>query len=38
MKYMIQNLLDYAQIRSGKFKKKIKKFDVKEAISEIIDI
>ena len=38
MKYMIQNLLDYAQIRSGKFNKKTKQFDVKEAITEIIDI
>ena len=38
MKYMIQNLLDYAQIRSEKFNKKIKQFDVNEAITEVIDI
>ena len=38
MKYMIQDLLDFAQIKSGKFNQKIKQFDVQLAITEIADI
>lgn len=32
----MQDLLDYAQIRSGKFRKNICKFSVKEAIEEVM--
>ena len=36
MNFMIKNLLDYSQIKSGKFKKIIKPFNIKEAIQKII--
>jgi signal transduction histidine kinase len=36
LKHLIQDLLDYAQIRAGKFRKVLKKFDIKEAVDEIV--
>ena len=38
MKYLIQDLLDYAQIKAGKFNQKVKQFDVKQAIYDVVEI
>jgi len=38
MKHLIQDLLDYAQIRSGKFRKNLKNFDIKLAVEEIVQM
>jgi signal transduction histidine kinase len=32
MEFLVHDLLDFAQIRAGKFRKNIKKFNIKEAI------
>ena len=32
MNYMVLDLLDYAQIKAGKFRKNIKVFDIREAV------
>jgi signal transduction histidine kinase len=34
--YMVQDLLDYAQIRSGKFRKNIDQFDIIEAVEDVM--
>ena len=36
MNFMIMDLLDYSQIKSGKFRKVIKPFNIKEAVQKII--
>ena len=36
MRFMIQDMLDLAQIRSGKFRKNIKKFDIRESIEKVM--
>jgi len=38
MTFLIQDLLDYAQIKAGKFRKNIKEFNVREAIEEVMSI
>ena len=38
MKNLIQDLLDYAQIKSGKFRKNLKKFNIENTIKEVICI
>ena len=38
MGFLIQYLLDYAQIKAGKFRKNIKKFNIREAVQSVIDI
>ena len=38
MNFQIQDLLDFAQIRHGKFRVNIKKFNVREAVNKVIDI
>ena len=38
MGFLIQDLLDYAQIKAGKFRKNIKKFNIREAVQSVIDI
>ena len=38
MEFLVQDLLDYAQIKAGKFRKNIKSFNIKEAIEQVIDI
>ena len=38
MEYLVQDLLDYAQIKAGKFRKNIKQFNIKDAIQQVIDI
>ena len=36
MGFLVDDLLDYAQLKNGKFRKVIKKFDLREAIEEVI--
>ena len=36
MKFLIQDLLDYSQIKAGKFRKNIKQFNLKEALEDIM--
>lgn len=38
MSFLIQDLLDYAQIKAGKFRKNIKRFNVRESVQSVIDI
>jgi len=38
MKYMIQDLLDFAQIKAGKFRKNISEFNIREAIEKVMCI
>jgi signal transduction histidine kinase len=35
---MVQDLLDLAQIRNGKFRKNISRFDIRKAVSDVIKI
>jgi signal transduction histidine kinase len=34
--YMVQDLLDYAQIKSGKFRKNIDQFNIIEAVEDVM--
>lgn len=34
--FIVQDLLDYAQIKSGKFRKNIHEFNIIEAIEEVM--
>ena len=36
MSFVVDDLLDYAQLNAGKFRQDIKEFDLKEAIDEIV--
>lgn len=36
--YMVQDLLDYAQIRSGKFRQNVDQFDILEAVEDVMII
>ena len=38
MEFLVQDLLDFAQIKAGKFRKNIKKFNIKEAIESVLNI
>lgn len=38
MAFLVDDLLDFAQLNAGKFRKVIKKFELKESIDEVIDI
>jgi signal transduction histidine kinase len=38
MSFMIQDLLDYSQIKSGKFRKNINKFNIRDSIEEVMSI
>jgi signal transduction histidine kinase len=38
MEFLVQDLLDFAQIKAGKFRKNIKLFNIKEAIDQVIAI
>jgi len=35
MEFLVQDLLDYAQLKAGKFRKNINKFNVEEAIEQV---
>ena len=36
MNHLIKNLLDYAYIKVGRFRKNLKTFNIKEAVDEIV--
>lgn len=38
MTYMIQNLLDFNQIKAGKFRKNIKKFNIRDTVQKVMSI
>jgi len=38
MKFLVQDLLDFAQIKSGKFRKNISNFNIRESIEEVMCI
>ena len=38
MEFLVQDLLDFAQIKAGKFRKNIKLFNIKEAIDQVVAI
>ena len=38
MNYMIQDLLDFAQIKAGKFRKNISMFDIRESVEKVMCI
>jgi len=35
LRFLVNDILDFAQIRAGKFRKDISQFDIKEALEEI---
>ena len=37
MAFLVDDLLDFAQLNAGKFRKTVKKFELKEAMEEIMD-
>ena len=36
MIFIIQDLLDYAQLKAGKFRKNLSQFDVRDAVEQIM--
>jgi len=38
MSFLVDDLLDFAQLDSGKFRKVISEFDLKDAVEEVISI
>lgn len=36
MSYMIQDLLDFSQIKAGKFRKNIQAFNVRDAVNDVM--
>ena len=38
MSFLIQDLLDFAQIKAGKFRKNIKQFDIRKIVEEVMCI
>ena len=38
MSYLVNDILDFAQIKAGKFRKEICKFNIEETIKEVIEI
>ena len=38
MAFVVDDLLDFAQINNKKFRKEIREFDMKKAINEVISI
>jgi signal transduction histidine kinase len=38
MNFVVDDLLDFAQLNNEKFRKEIKEFDLREAIEEVISI
>jgi hypothetical protein len=36
MSFMIQDLLDYSQIKADKFRKNIKSFNVRDAVKDVM--
>ena len=38
MAFMIQDMLDYGQIKAGKFRKNIESFNIRESVEEVMSI
>ena len=38
MGFLIQDLLDFAQIKTGKFRVNVKEFNIREAFEEVMSI
>jgi signal transduction histidine kinase len=38
MTFLVQDLLDFAQIKSGKFRKGLKKFNLRESVGKVVAI
>ena len=38
MEFLVQDLLDYSQIKAGKFRKNLKHFDIKNTVTETFGI
>jgi signal transduction histidine kinase len=38
MSFMVQDLLDYAQINANKFRKELKKFNIRESVEKVMCI
>ena len=38
MAFLVDDLLDFAQLNAGKFRKVIKQFELKDSIEEVVDI
>ena len=38
MVFLVQDFLDYAQIKSGKFRKNISKFNIRTAVERVISM
>ena len=38
MTYLVQDLLDFAQLKSGKFRKNISKFNIRDTVEKVITI
>ena len=38
MEFIVQDLLDYSQIKAGKFRKNIEMFNIQDAINSIVTI
>ena len=38
MSFMINDLLDYAQIKAGKFRKNIKLFNIRDAVNSVVSM
>ena len=38
MRFTIQDLLDYAQIKAGKFRKNVTKFDIRKTVEKVMSM
>jgi len=38
MRFMVQDLLDFAQIKAGKFRRNIQTFNIRESIEKVMSI
>jgi hypothetical protein len=38
LQFHVEDILGLAQIKAGKFRKNIKKFNIKKAIEEVVDV
>ena len=38
MNFMVQDLLDYAQIKAGKFRQNYQNFDIREAVKKVMSV
>ena len=38
MQFIVQDLLDYAQIKSSKFRKNYAHFDIRKAVNEVLEL